>query len=111
MDTARRSPGRPPVRAACAVLAVAGIEDLKTTPASTTMGLGQNFAGHWTPGVKLQVPQMSHPSSWRGARIHTIGHPSRTFEALVTLLRAFNISGLADIRPRPARGTTLSSTA
>jgi hypothetical protein len=68
MDTARRSPGRPPVRAACAVLAVAGIEDLKTTPASTTMGLGQNFAGHWTPGVKLQVPQMSH--------LRVGGHPT-----------------------------------
>ncbi len=39
--------------------------------------------------------------SWRGARIYTIGHSTRTFEDLVTLLRAFDVAILADVRTIP----------
>jgi hypothetical protein len=44
---------------------------------------------------------MSRTSGWRGTRIYTIGHSTRTLEELVTLLRAFDVSVLADIRAIP----------
>lgn len=39
--------------------------------------------------------------SWRGARIYTVGHSTRTLDELVALLRAFEVSVLADIRTIP----------
>ena len=39
--------------------------------------------------------------SWRGARIYTIGHSTRTLDELVALLRAVGVSVLADIRTIP----------
>lgn len=39
--------------------------------------------------------------SWRGVRLYTIGHSTRTFEELIALLRAFGVSILADIRTIP----------
>ena len=44
---------------------------------------------------------MSHTTSWRGARIYTVGHSTRTLDEFVALLRAFDISVLADIRTIP----------
>jgi uncharacterized protein (DUF488 family) len=44
---------------------------------------------------------MSRPGGWRGVRIHTVGHSTRTLEELVALLRAFGVSLLADIRTIP----------
>src|SRR5947207_13112787 len=40
-------------------------------------------------------------NNWRNVRLYTIGHSTRTFDELVTLLRAFDISILADIRTVP----------
>ncbi len=39
--------------------------------------------------------------SWRGARLYTVGHSTRSFGALVELLRAFSVSVLVDIRTIP----------
>ena len=39
--------------------------------------------------------------SWKGVRIYTVGHSTRTLEELVALLRAHDISVLADIRTIP----------
>ncbi|WAS95804.1 DUF488 family protein [Nannocystis punicea] len=38
---------------------------------------------------------------WRGVRIYTIGHSTRTFDELVALLRAFDVAVVADIRTIP----------
>jgi 3-methyladenine DNA glycosylase/8-oxoguanine DNA glycosylase len=40
-------------------------------------------------------------ASWKGARIYTVGHSTRTLDELVALLRAFDISVLVDIRTIP----------
>ncbi len=39
--------------------------------------------------------------SWRGARLYTVGHSTRTFDELFELLRAFGVSTVADIRTIP----------
>jgi uncharacterized protein (DUF488 family) len=39
--------------------------------------------------------------SWQGARVYTIGHSTRTLEALVSLLRAAGVTLLADVRSIP----------
>ena len=39
--------------------------------------------------------------SWRGVRIDTVGHSTRTLDALVALLRAFQVTALVDIRTIP----------
>jgi 3-methyladenine DNA glycosylase/8-oxoguanine DNA glycosylase len=44
---------------------------------------------------------MSRTKDWRGVRIYTIGHSTRTVDELVALLRASDISVLADIRTIP----------
>jgi 3-methyladenine DNA glycosylase/8-oxoguanine DNA glycosylase len=44
---------------------------------------------------------MGHTKSWRGVRIYTIGHSTRTLDELVALLRTFEITVLADIRTIP----------
>ena len=44
---------------------------------------------------------MSRAKSWRGVRIYTIGHSTRTLDELVALLRTFGVSLLADIRTIP----------
>ena len=44
---------------------------------------------------------MSRAKSWRGVRIYTIGHSTRTLDELVALLRAFDVSVLVDIRTIP----------
>jgi len=41
------------------------------------------------------------PSRWTGVRIYTIGHSTRTLDELVSLLRAFDVFVLADIRTVP----------
>jgi uncharacterized protein (DUF488 family) len=38
---------------------------------------------------------------WQGARVHTVGHSTRSLEELVDLLRAFDITILIDIRTIP----------
>jgi DNA-3-methyladenine glycosylase II len=40
-------------------------------------------------------------NSWRGIRVYTIGHSTRSLDELVELLRAFRISTLVDIRTVP----------
>lgn len=47
---------------------------------------------------------MSRTNDWRGVRIYTIGHSTRTIGELVTLLRAFEVAVLADIRIVPRSG-------
>lgn len=44
---------------------------------------------------------MAEAKSWNGVRIHTIGHSTRPLEELVALLRAFDVSVLADVRTIP----------
>src|SRR5512145_1341333 len=44
---------------------------------------------------------MGRAESWRGVRIYTIGHSTRTLDELIALLRAAGISVLADIRTIP----------
>lgn len=44
---------------------------------------------------------MSRTKSWRGARIYTVGHSTRTLDELVALLRAFEVTVLVDIRTIP----------
>jgi uncharacterized protein (DUF488 family) len=39
--------------------------------------------------------------NWRGVRIYTVGHSTRTLDELVALLRAFGVTLLADIRTIP----------
>jgi 3-methyladenine DNA glycosylase/8-oxoguanine DNA glycosylase len=41
---------------------------------------------------------MNARGTWRGARLYTVGHSTRTLDELVGLLRAFAITVLADIR-------------
>lgn len=43
---------------------------------------------------------MAEPD-WKGVRIYTLGHSTRSFEELLSLLRAFRLSVLADIRTIP----------
>jgi uncharacterized protein (DUF488 family) len=44
---------------------------------------------------------MGSATSWRKARVFTIGHSTRTIDELVAMLRAFDIAVLADIRTIP----------
>lgn len=44
---------------------------------------------------------MAAAKSWRGVRIHTIGHSTRSIEELVALLRAAGVKVVADIRTIP----------
>src|SRR6478752_10349309 len=44
---------------------------------------------------------MGDGGSWRGVRVYTIGHSTRPFDELVTLLRAFEVDVVADIRSIP----------
>ncbi len=44
---------------------------------------------------------MIRTKSWRGVRILTVGHSTRTLDELVGLLRAFGVSVVADIRTIP----------
>ena len=39
--------------------------------------------------------------SWRGVRIYTIGHSTRTLDELIDLLRAFDVAVVVDIRTIP----------
>lgn len=44
---------------------------------------------------------MPDDSSWRGLRVFTIGHSTRSLDELVALLTSFDVSMLADIRTIP----------
>ena len=44
---------------------------------------------------------MGGARSWRNERVFTVGHSTRTIDELVAMLRAFDISVLADIRTIP----------
>lgn len=44
---------------------------------------------------------MSGTRDWKGIRLYTVGHSTRTLDELVALLRASGISVLADIRTIP----------
>src|SRR5262249_20102394 len=44
---------------------------------------------------------MNRRQSWRGVRVFTVGHSTRSLDDLVELLRAFAITTLADIRTVP----------
>lgn len=44
---------------------------------------------------------MARTRSWKGVRIHTVGHSTRSLDELVGLLRAFDISIVVDIRTLP----------
>jgi 3-methyladenine DNA glycosylase/8-oxoguanine DNA glycosylase len=47
------------------------------------------------------VPAGARANSWRGVRVFTVGHSTRTLDELVALLRAFDVEVLADIRTMP----------
>jgi 3-methyladenine DNA glycosylase/8-oxoguanine DNA glycosylase len=51
--------------------------------------------------MEIADERMSPTTGWRGARIYTVGHSTRTLEELVALLRAVDISVVADIRTIP----------
>ncbi len=55
----------------------------------------------WSPTLNVMLPSHSAPSSWRGVRLYTIGHSTRTIDELITLLRTFGVSILADVRTIP----------
>jgi uncharacterized protein (DUF488 family) len=40
-------------------------------------------------------------NTWRAAQVYTVGHSTRTLDELVDLLRAFDVSVVADIRSIP----------
>lgn len=44
---------------------------------------------------------MTRAKSWTNFRIYTVGHSTRTLDELVALLRAFDVTVLADIRTIP----------
>jgi hypothetical protein len=44
---------------------------------------------------------MPGAGSWRGVRLFTIGHSTRTADELISILRAFGVSIVADIRTIP----------
>ncbi len=44
---------------------------------------------------------MPRAKSWRGVRLHTVGHSTRTLDELVALLRAFGVTTVVDIRTIP----------
>jgi uncharacterized protein (DUF488 family) len=44
---------------------------------------------------------MRRPKSWRGKRVCTVGHSTRTLEELVELLRSFEVDLVVDIRTIP----------
>jgi 3-methyladenine DNA glycosylase/8-oxoguanine DNA glycosylase len=44
---------------------------------------------------------MPGAGSWRGVRLFTIGHSTRTADELISILRAFDVSIVADIRTIP----------
>lgn len=44
---------------------------------------------------------MTGGRSWRGVRLYTVGHSTRTLQELVELLRAFDVTVLVDIRTIP----------
>jgi uncharacterized protein (DUF488 family) len=44
---------------------------------------------------------MARRSSWKRHLIYTIGHSTRSFEELVSMLRAFSVGALVDIRTVP----------
>ncbi len=47
------------------------------------------------------MQSMSCASSWHGVQLYTIGHSTRTLDELTALLRAVDVSVLADIRSIP----------
>jgi uncharacterized protein (DUF488 family) len=52
-------------------------------------------------GPALKSSPRGTRAPWRGVRLYTIGHSTRTLEELVVLLRASGVSILADIRTIP----------
>jgi uncharacterized protein (DUF488 family) len=42
-----------------------------------------------------------HHESWKGVRVFTIGHSTRTLDELVAILRSFDVTVLVDIRTIP----------
>jgi uncharacterized protein (DUF488 family) len=48
---------------------------------------------------------MGRLATWRGARVCTLGHSTRTLEELVETLRSFDVAVLADIRTVPRSRT------
>lgn len=44
---------------------------------------------------------MTASKGWRGTTLYTVGHSTRPLEELVAMLRAFDVSLLADIRTVP----------
>ncbi len=44
---------------------------------------------------------MPRAKSWRGVRLYTVGHSTRTLDELVALLRAFGVTTVVDIRTIP----------
>jgi 3-methyladenine DNA glycosylase/8-oxoguanine DNA glycosylase len=44
---------------------------------------------------------MGRAKNWTGARVYTVGHSTRTFEELLAMIRAFDISIVVDIRTIP----------
>ncbi len=47
------------------------------------------------------MTRVDQGKDWKGARLYTIGHSSRTLDELVAILRSFDVTVLADIRTIP----------
>ncbi len=51
--------------------------------------------------MTLQAPAGGGLKSWRGIKLYTIGHSTRTLDELAGMLLSFDVSVLADIRTIP----------
>lgn len=53
---------------------------------------------HYVSGVEARK---NRAESWKGVRLYTVGHSTRSLDELVALLRPFGVTVLADIRTIP----------
>src|SRR5688572_29841773 len=65
------------------------------------MLVGEIIATDQQPEIEDLAKQRSGARSWRNARVFTVGHSTRTIDEFLAVLRAFDISVLADIRTIP----------
>jgi uncharacterized protein (DUF488 family) len=70
-------------------------------PASSRKRRGAPSSHSEVPARSRTARGSRRSNSWRGVRLYTIGHSTRTLDALVELLRAHHVSILADIRTIP----------
>lgn len=70
-------------------------------PPSRTTPTRRGRAGGAAVRIAPKGESRRRAKSWSGTTLYTIGHSTRTLDELVALLRAANVSVLADIRTMP----------